>query len=67
MIFLGVHKHALDKAGMSLGYNEVKELQWKVITEVVSAVMSLLSYQKGFGSVLNSQSANITEPSIVSE
>ena len=29
-------KHAIDKAGKFLGYNEVKKLQWKVITEVVS-------------------------------
>ena len=29
-------KRAIDKATDYLGYNEVKELQWKVIAEVVS-------------------------------
>ena len=40
-------KHAIDKAGKSLGYNEV------VIAEVVSSLISLLSYQQDLGSMLS--------------
>ena len=65
MIFL---KHAIDKTGKFLGYNEVKKLQWKGIAEVVSDHMiSLLAYRQGLGSMLNPQSAYVTKPSIVSE
>ena len=42
-------KHAIDKAGKSLGYNEVKELQWKVIAEVVSSQDFFTVLLKGFG------------------
>ena len=42
-------KHAVDKAGKPLGYNEVKELQWKVITEVVSGCDVFAILPTGFG------------------
>ena len=41
-------KHAIDKAGKSLGYNEVKKLQWKVIAEVVSGQNFFAVLPKGF-------------------
>ena len=42
-------KHAVDKAGKSLGYNEVKKLQWKVIAEVVSSHDFFAVLLTGFG------------------
>ena len=49
MIFLEFMKHGIEKAGKSLGYNEVKELQWKVISEVVSSRDVFAVLPTGFG------------------
>ena len=42
-------KHAIDKAGKSVGYNEAKELQWKVIAEVASGHDVFAVLPTGFG------------------
>ena len=46
-------KHAVDKAGKPLGYNEINELHWKVITEVVSGrdVFAILPTEFGLNEV----------------
>ena len=45
-------KRAIDKATNYLGYNEVKELQWKVIAEVVSGRDVFAVLPTGFGKSL---------------
>ena len=45
-------KWAIDKATNYLGYNEVKELQWKVIAEVVSGRDVFAVLPTGFGKSL---------------
>ena len=37
--FFEFMEYATDKAGKSLGYNEVKELQWKVIATGFSYIL----------------------------
>ena len=67
MIFLGVYEACY--CGKVSWVNEVKNLQWKVIAEVVSGRdVFVLSYQRDLGSMLklksNPQFAHITELSI---
>ena len=50
--FLEVMNHAIDKAGRYLGYDEVKELQRKVISEVVSGRDVFAVLPRGFGKSL---------------
>lgn len=48
----GFIKHVIDKAAENLGYTQVKELQWKVITEIVNGRDVFAVLPTGFGKSL---------------
>ena len=54
-------KHAIDKAGKSLEYNEVKDFSRKSLLKLWAAKISLLSYRKDLGSMLLIHNPHISQ------